>query len=176
MSINLGRSGSHSLEIISARRSDFGNLIVSGKTIADGRGLLVFSPTGHVRGNISDDNGAMTISTSRDGARYLSRDKVDGITKSRKQDVIDRKEYLGVDLSPVFHATKVAEPPSPSLATRQAHASEVTRYPRFRHGKSQLGVLVYYDIGVEQPFNYIDYAIELANLALEASGPNYHLI
>ena len=54
--------------------------------------------------------------------------KLTALTKSRKQDVIDRKEYLGVDLSPVFHATKVAEPPHLVWRHDELTLAEVTRY------------------------------------------------
>ena len=77
--LDAGKSGRYVISVEKARRSQFGNTIIHGKTWAGGNSLMVISSKGSITGNFHQFDGKVRITTDKDGVITAWREGIDAI-------------------------------------------------------------------------------------------------
>ena len=77
--LDAGKSGRYVISVEKARRSQFGNTIIHGKTSAGGDSLMVISSNGSITGNFHQYEGKVMVTTGKDSVITAWREGIDAI-------------------------------------------------------------------------------------------------
>ena len=166
--LHAGKSGQYVITVSGARRSNFGNAIVRGKTPTGGKALLVISPTGSITGNFYEYDGKVMVSTDRDGVVTAWREGIDALALPIDDGAVPPPS-MNLRAMPTMEAE---QSDSKRAVRRQVMKSEKSigvRYPEYRAGASELSVLLYHDDTMVDPTGVADYLTTLTDEMFLAS-------
>ena len=166
--LHAGKSGQYMITVSDARRSNFGNTIIHGKTPTGGKALLVISPTGSITGNFYQYDGKVMVSTGNDGIVTAWREGIDALALPIDDGAVTPPSMN----SRAMPVTEAEQSGSERAARRQVMKSEKpsgVRYPEYRAGASELSVLLYHDDTMVDPTGVADYITTLADEIFLAS-------
>ena len=169
--LHAGKSGQYIITVSDARRSNFGNAIVRGKTPTGGKALLVISPTGSITGNFYQYDGKVMVTTGKEGVVTAWREGIDALALPIDDGAVTPPR-MNSRVMPVMEAEQSDSERAVRKQVMKSEKPSGVRYPEYRAGASELSVLLYHDDTMVDPTGVADYLTTLTDeifLASEAA-------
>ncbi len=166
--LHAGKSGQYMITVSDARRSNFGNAIVHGKTPTGGKALLVISPTGSITGNFYQYDGKVMVTTDKDGVISAWREGIDALALPIDDGAVTPPR-MNSRAMPVMEAEQSDSERAVRKQVMKSEKPSGVRYPEYRAGASELSVLLYHDDTMVDPTGVADYLTTLTDEIFLAS-------